>query len=104
VFHVVVRHRSYRSAAAELTVSPQIKLLEDTLGVTLFERRGRAVKPNGQAILLQHVVQATFDGLSEGVRGVAGQPQPHQRERQPLLCDPRSWRGGPDLQGRPVAA
>jgi LysR family transcriptional regulator, glycine cleavage system transcriptional activator len=78
VFHVVVRHRSFRSAAAELTVSPQavsqqIKLLEDTLGVTLFERLGRAVEPNEQAILLQHFVQAAFDELSEGVRRVAGQ-------------------------------
>ena len=78
VFHVVVRHRSFRSAAEELTVSPQavsqqIKLLEDTLGVTLFERRGRSIEPNEQAILLQHFVQAAFDELSEGVRRVARQ-------------------------------
>ena len=26
VFHVVVRHRSFRSAAEELTVSPQLRL------------------------------------------------------------------------------
>lgn len=78
VFHVVVRHRSFRSAADELTVSPQavsqqIKLLEDTLGVTLFERKGRAIEPNEQAILLHHFVQAAFDELAEGVRRVARQ-------------------------------
>jgi LysR family glycine cleavage system transcriptional activator len=78
VFHVVVRHRSFRSAADELSVSPQavsqqIKLLEDALGVTLFERKGRAIEPNEQAILLQHFVQAGFSELAEGVRRVAGQ-------------------------------
>ena len=76
VFHTVVRHRSFRSAADELSVSPQavsqqIKLLEDTLGAELFERKGRAVEPNEKAILLAHFVQAAFDELEEGVRRVA---------------------------------
>lgn len=75
VFHVVVRHRSFRSAADELSVSPQavsqqIKLLEDALGQPLFERKGRAVEPNQQAMLLQHFVQAGFDELTEGIRRV----------------------------------
>jgi LysR family transcriptional regulator, glycine cleavage system transcriptional activator len=73
VFHTVVRHRSFRSAAEELGVSPQavsqqIKLLEDTLGAELFERKGRAIAPNEKAILLAHFVQAAFDELEEGVR------------------------------------
>jgi LysR family transcriptional regulator, glycine cleavage system transcriptional activator len=76
VFHTVVRHRSLRSAAEELSVSPQavsqqIKLLEDTLGAELFERKGRAIEPNEKAILLAHFVQAAFDELEEGVRRVA---------------------------------
>lgn len=76
VFHTVVRHRSFRAAADELGVSPQavsqqIKLLEDTLGAELFERRGRAIEPNEKAILLAHFVQAGFDELAEGVRRVA---------------------------------
>lgn len=76
VFHTVVRHRSFRSAADELSVSPQavsqqIKLLEDTLGAELFERKGRAIEPNEKAILLAHFVQAAFDELEEGVRRVA---------------------------------
>lgn len=83
VFHTVVRHRSFRSAADELSVSPQavsqqIKLLEDTLGVTLFERKGRAIEPNEKAILLAHFVQAAFDELAEGVRRVA-KPDPRSR-------------------------
>jgi LysR family transcriptional regulator, glycine cleavage system transcriptional activator len=75
VFHTVMRHRSLRAAAEELLVSPQavsqqIRLLEDTLGVKLFERDGRAITPNDRAILLNHSVQSAFDELAEGVRRV----------------------------------
>lgn len=75
VFHTVVRHRSFRSAADELLVTPQavsqqIKLLEDTLGIELFERKGRAIEPNEQAILLAHYIQSAFDEMAEGVRRV----------------------------------
>lgn len=76
VFQTVVRHRSFRKASDELLVSPQavsqqIKLLEDTLGIELFERKGRAIEPNEQAILLAHYVQAGFDEFAEGVRRVS---------------------------------
>lgn len=75
VFHTVVRHRSFRAAAEELLVSPQavsqqIKLLEDTLGLALFDRKGRAIEPNEQAILLAHYIQAGFDEFAEGLRRV----------------------------------
>jgi LysR family glycine cleavage system transcriptional activator len=78
VFHVFMRQHSLRSAAEVLSVSPQavsqqVKLLEDTLGVTLFTRKGRAIEATEQAILLQHFVQAAFDELAEGVRRVARQ-------------------------------
>lgn len=77
VFHTVVRHKSFRAAADDLRVTPQavsqqIKLLEDALGAELFTRKGRAIEPNEQAILLAHYVQAAFDELSEGVRRVSG--------------------------------
>ena len=75
VFHTVVRHRSFRSAADELLVTPQavsqqIKLLEEALGSELFERKGRAIEPNEQAILLAHYIQSAFDEMEEGVRRV----------------------------------
>ena len=75
VFHTVARHRSFRAAADELLVTPQavsqqIKLLEDTLGLALFERKGRAIEPNESAILLAHFVQAGFDEFAEGIRRV----------------------------------
>ena len=75
VFHAVARHRSLRQAADELLVTPQavgqqIKLLEDTLQVTLFERKGRSIEPTEAAILLSHYVKAGFDEFAEGVRRV----------------------------------
>lgn len=90
VFHTVVRHRSFRSAADDLLVTPQavsqqIKLLEDTLGVELFERKGRAIEPNEQAILLAHYVQSAFDELAEGVRRVT---KTGPKARINLNCSP----------------
>ncbi|PZN55176.1 MAG: transcriptional regulator [Proteobacteria bacterium] len=75
VFHAVVQHKSFRHAADELLVTPQavgqqIKLLEDSLQVTLFERKGRSIELTESAILLSHYVKAAFEELSEGVRRV----------------------------------
>ncbi len=75
VFHAVARHRSLRQAADELLVTPQavgqqIKLLEDTLQVSLFERRGRSIELTESAILLSHYVEAGFNEFAEGVRRV----------------------------------
>lgn len=75
VFHAVARHRSLRQAADELYVTPQavgqqVKLLEDTLQVTLFERKGRSIEPTESAILLSHYVEAGFNEFAEGVRRV----------------------------------
>lgn len=75
VFHAVAQHRSFRQAADELLVTPQavgqqIKLLEDTLQVTLFERKGRSIELTESAILLSHFVKAGFDEFAEGVRRV----------------------------------
>ena len=77
-FHAVIRHGSIRAAAKELSVTPQaisphIKRLEDTLQVTLFERRGRSIEPNEAAVLLARHVEAGLEELSEGVRRVMKQ-------------------------------
>ncbi len=78
-FHAVARHKSLRRAAEELLVSPQavgqqIKLLEESLQVTLFERKGRVIEPTESAILLAEHVDAGFRQLAEGVRRVTGAP------------------------------
>lgn len=74
-FWVVMRKGSFRAAADDLLVTPQavsqqIKLLEETLNVPLFERRGRVVEPTEHAILLSHFVQAGFDEFTEGIQRV----------------------------------
>jgi LysR family glycine cleavage system transcriptional activator len=90
VFHAVARHRSFRQAADELLVTPQavgqqIKLLEDTLQVTLFERKGRAIELTESAILLSHYVEAGFNEFEEGVRRVT---KSNYRERINLNVSP----------------
>lgn len=90
VFHAVARHKSFRQAADELLVTPQavgqqIKLLEDTLQVTLFERKGRSIELTEAAILLSHYVKAGFDEFAEGVRRVT---KSTYRERINLNASP----------------
>ncbi|MCY4141194.1 MAG: LysR substrate-binding domain-containing protein [Rhodobacteraceae bacterium] len=74
-FHAAARHGSFRGAAKELSVTPQavsgqVKLLEDTLQIKLFERRGQSIESTEAAILLARYVDAGFEELSEGVRRV----------------------------------
>lgn len=90
VFQTVVRHRSFRGAADELRVTPQavslqIRHLEDFLAFPLFDRKGRAVEPNEQAILLAHHVQAGFDEIAEGLRRVT---KPRRRSRITVNVSP----------------
>ncbi len=89
-FHAVSRHGSVRAAAQELLVTPQavgqqIRILEDFLQVTLFQRRGRVIEPTDSAILLARYVEAGFQELAEGVRRVTRIPA---RERINLNCSP----------------
>jgi LysR family glycine cleavage system transcriptional activator len=68
-FEAAARHASFRLAAAELFVTPgaisqQIRLLEDHLGVQLFERRPRAVR-------LTIAGQDFFAAISRHLRGIA---------------------------------
>ncbi len=77
-FGAAARHGSIIGAANELLVTPQavsqqVKLLEDTLQITLFERRGRSIESTEAADLLAKYVEAGFQELSEGVRRVTNQ-------------------------------
>jgi LysR family glycine cleavage system transcriptional activator len=75
-FEAAGRTGSFRSAASELGLTPSavshaIRKLEQTLGVSLFEREGRTMhlKPEGEA-LMRHVGRA-FDELRRGVEIVS---------------------------------
>lgn len=69
VFEAAARNGSFRAAADELFVTPgavsqQIRMLEDHLAVSLFERRARAVRltPQGQEF---------FAAVTRHLRGIA---------------------------------
>ncbi len=75
-FRVVARLTNLRAAAEELhlthsAVSQQIKLLEQQIGFTLFDRRGRrlVLNPAGEALL--RVVEPALTQLDDGVRAAA---------------------------------
>ncbi|MER8728224.1 transcriptional regulator GcvA [Mesorhizobium sp. M1227] len=68
-FEATARHASLSKAAAELNVthgaiSHQIKALEQSLGVKLFERAGQRVKLTPHGAELLPAVSTAFDGIA----------------------------------------
>lgn len=69
VFEVAARHLNYTRAAAELhlthgAVSHQIRALEESLGVRLFERAGRGMRLTEAGHQLAQGVRETVDALA----------------------------------------
>ncbi|WP_107330845.1 LysR substrate-binding domain-containing protein [Metapseudomonas otitidis] len=65
-FEAAARHAHFGRAAQELcvtdsAVSHQIRQLEEQLGVMLFEREGRQVRPSAPARRLLHSLQQAFE-------------------------------------------
>lgn len=89
-FEATVRHASMTRAAQELhvthgAVSRQIQNLERSLGVTLFERGTRSLRPTPQARRLAAAVRDALDQVDTAAREVSG------RERGgplALSCEP----------------
>ena len=74
-FDAAARHSSFRQAAEELHVTPaaisqQIKLLEDYLGVKLFNRQGRSLTLSDQGHAGLAKLREGFTLLSEAVRQI----------------------------------
>lgn len=72
-FRAVARLQNLRAAAEELhlthsAVSQQIKLLEEQMGLQLFDRRGRSVVLNAAGAALQRAVEPALDRLADGLR------------------------------------
>lgn len=74
-FEAAVRHRSFKRAAQELSVTPaavshQVRELEARLGISLFERLPRRVVPTAQALRLYPVLRDGFDAFADALRVV----------------------------------
>ena len=71
-FEAAVRHHSYSAAARELgvthgAISHRIRTLEDQLGASLFERRGREMVPTRAAVALAAQVSEGLQILSQAM-------------------------------------
>ena len=69
-FLVACRHRSFTSAAEELSVthgavSRQMKLLEDWLGQPLFEREGLRMAPTTHALAYAEEISSAFSQIQQ---------------------------------------
>lgn len=74
-FEAATRHQSIRDAAEELclthpAVSHQVRLIEQALGVELFEQDGRHIVSTQEGRMLYPYVRAAFESLLEGVDAV----------------------------------
>lgn len=76
VFESVARLGHLGAAAAELhvtsgAVSQQIRSLQVSLGIDLFEKRGRRLALTEQGTVLQRSVRKAMEALTEGIQDVA---------------------------------
>src|SRR5688572_4589787 len=75
-FLAAYEHGSFTAAASELgysqpSLSEQIRLLERSLGASLFRRVGRGVAPTGAADALRPHAEATLAQADQARRAVA---------------------------------
>lgn len=81
-FEAAARHLSFTRAADELhitqaAISHQIKLLEEHLGVLLFERMIRKLRLTEEGRLLLPVIQAAFEQIGETVTALRAKQGSH---------------------------
>ena len=74
-FEATARHLSVSKAAMELCVTPgaisqQVKLLEETIGVALIQRSGRAIELTDAGLLLQPQLTQALDWISVALDSV----------------------------------
>jgi LysR family transcriptional regulator, glycine cleavage system transcriptional activator len=75
-FEAAARNESFRLAAEELAVTPtaishQVRLLEQTLGRKLFDRKGRRVRLTNSGQTLYPTLRETFDTMARAVDAVS---------------------------------
>lgn len=81
-FEAAARHLSFKQAALELGVTPtaishQIRQLEATLGLALFERQTRKVVLTGEGRMLYPALQRSFDEMAAAISALE---RPHGRK------------------------
>ncbi|MER5280727.1 LysR family transcriptional regulator [Streptomyces sp. NPDC002809] len=91
-FEATVRHASMTAAARELhvthgAVSRQVQKLERSLGVSLFERGARSLRPTPEARQLAAVVRDALDQIDAAARQTSDAPP---RDRSPCRASPHS--------------
>jgi LysR family transcriptional regulator, glycine cleavage system transcriptional activator len=74
-FEAATRHQSIREAADELclthpAVSHQVQLIEEALGIALFEQQGRYIVSTEEGKALYPYVRSAFESLLQGVEAV----------------------------------
>jgi len=77
-FEMAARYQSLTAAAEQLhvthsAVSRQVSLLEEWLGVAMFERRGRRLRLTDAGRQYLPVVQAAFDSLANATEKLTNQ-------------------------------
>lgn len=75
VFDAVFRHGTFYGAAEELSVTPsavshQMRHLEEWLGTSLFDRRGKLLEFDGHAVLLAGVLRLAFSDIDRACQEV----------------------------------
>lgn len=80
-FEAAARHRSYSQAAAELhithsAVSQQMRVLEDSLGVRLFERKGRQMQLTAEGQQLLKQIQPALRQITRALNQVSQSKHP----------------------------
>jgi LysR family transcriptional regulator, glycine cleavage system transcriptional activator len=78
-FEAAARHMSFKRAAAELAVTPtaishQLRLLEESLGVRLFERHPRRLLLTVQGQALYPVLRDGLDAFARAIATLAAKP------------------------------
>ncbi|MET3448890.1 LysR family transcriptional regulator [Ralstonia pickettii] len=84
-FEAAARHLSMKRAADELSVTPtavshQIRRLEETLGVSLFERHVRALRLSAAGEQLYPVLCTGFDAFAQAIDAMRGAPAQPARQ------------------------
>lgn len=78
-FEAAARHLSFKQAADELGVTPtavshQVRLLEERLGLRLFERHARRVVATAAALQLYPVLRDGFDAFARAIDTLTAKP------------------------------